>query len=160
MRLNPIKFKEMLINFMLYLNFPLRPLVVGNNGIERLSTYKIIGVFINIDLKLNSHVDRIYKKACKKLYSLRILRRAGVDQDSMLKVYTSSVRSVLEYTVRVWQSIPGYLSDKIESIQKMTLRIISPCADRYSDALELARVETLGCRRDKICKKRMSKMKD
>ena len=95
MRLNPIKFKDMLINLMLYLNFPLRPLVVGNNGIERLSTYKIIGVFINIELKLNSHVDHIYKKACKKLYSLRILCRAGVDQDSMLKVYASSVRSVL-----------------------------------------------------------------
>ena len=139
MRLNPIKFKEMLINFMLYLNFPVRPLVVGNNDIERLSTNKIIGVFINIDLTLNSHVDHIYKKACKKLYSLRILRLAGVDQDSMLKVFTSSVRSVLEYTVRVWQSIPGYLSDKIESIQKRALKIISPCADRYSDALELAR---------------------
>ena len=62
--------------------------------------------------------------------------------------------------MRVWQSIPGYLSDKIESIQKRALKIISPCADRYSDALELARVETLACRRDKICKKRMPKMKD
>ena len=62
--------------------------------------------------------------------------------------------------MRVWQSIPGYLSDKIESIQKRALKIISPCADRYSDALELARVETLACKRDKICEKRMSKMKD
>ena len=34
------------------------------------------------------------------------LRRAGVDQEKMLKVYTSSVRSVLEYAVPVWQSIP------------------------------------------------------
>ena len=32
--------------------------------------------------------------ACKKLYSLRILRRAGVDQGSMLKVYISSVLAV------------------------------------------------------------------
>ena len=87
---------------MLYLNFTRRPLVVGNNGIERLSTYKIIRIFIDIDLTLNSHVDYIYKKACKKLYSLRILRRAGVDQDSILKVYTSSIRSVLEYAERVW----------------------------------------------------------
>ena len=87
MRLNPIKFKEMLINFMLYLNFPLRPLVVGNNGIERLSTNKIIGVFINIDLTLNSHVDHIYKKACKKLYFLRILRRAGVEYVALLDLF-------------------------------------------------------------------------
>ena len=78
----------------------------------------------------------------------------------MLKVYISSVRSVLEYALFVWQSIPGYLFDKIESIQKRALKIIFLCADSYSDALELARVETLACRRDKICKEFMCKMKD
>ena len=51
MRLNPIQCKEMLINFMLYPNFTLRPLVVGNNFIERVSTYKILGVFIDSDLR-------------------------------------------------------------------------------------------------------------
>ena len=86
-RLNPIKCKEMFINLVLYPNFTLRLLVVGNNCIERVSTYKILGVFIDSDHRWNSHVDYIYKKASKKLYSLRILRRAGVDQASMLKVY-------------------------------------------------------------------------
>ena len=51
-------------------------------------------------------------------------------------MYTSSVRSVLEYAVPVWQSIPGYLSTKIESIQKRALKIIFPFADSYSDALK------------------------
>ncbi|PFX22145.1 Tyrosine-protein kinase Btk29A [Stylophora pistillata] len=69
----------------------------------------------------------------------------------MLKVYTRAVRSVIEYAVPVWQSVPGYLSDKIESIQKRVLKIIFPCANSYSEALELARVETLAYRRDKIC---------
>ena len=59
MRLNPIKCKEMLINFMLYPNFTLRLLVVGNNCIERVSTYKILGVFFDSDLRWNSHVDCI-----------------------------------------------------------------------------------------------------
>ena len=61
----------------------------------------------------------------------------------MSKVYISSVRSVLEYALPVWQSIPGYLCDKIESIQKRALMIIFLCADSYSDARELAGVETL-----------------
>ena len=105
-------------------------------------------------------MDYIYKEACKKLYSRHIPCRASVDQGSLLKVHTSFVRSVLEYTVPVRQSIPGYLSDKIESIQKRALKIIFPCADSYSDALELAWVETLAFRRDKICKEYMCKMKD
>ena len=67
MRLNPIKCKEILINFMLYPNFTLRPLVVDNNGIERVSTYKILGIFIDGDLKWNSNVDYIYKKTCRFL---------------------------------------------------------------------------------------------
>ena len=65
MTLNPIKCKEILINFMFNPNFTLRPLVVDNNGIERISTYKILGVFIDSDLKWNSNVDYIYKKACR-----------------------------------------------------------------------------------------------
>ena len=85
---------------MLYPNFTLRPIVLGNNATERVSSYKIlVGVFIDRDLKWNSHVDNIYQKTCKKLYSLRIPRRAGVDQGSISKVYISSVRSVLEYQV-------------------------------------------------------------
>ena len=96
----------------------------------------------------------------KRLYSLRILRRAGVDQASMFKVYTSSVRSLLEYALPVWQSIPGYLSDKTESIQKRALKIVFPPADSYSDALELARMKTLAYRRDNVCKEYMYKMKD
>ena len=51
MRLNPIKCKEMLINLMLHPNFTLKPLVVGNNCIERISTYKILGIFIDSDLR-------------------------------------------------------------------------------------------------------------
>ena len=42
MQLNPIKYKEMLINFMFYPDFTLRPLVVGNNSIEHVSTNKSI----------------------------------------------------------------------------------------------------------------------
>ena len=49
-RLNPVKCKEMLINFMLYPNFTLRPLVVGNNAIKGVSTHKILVVFIDSEV--------------------------------------------------------------------------------------------------------------
>ena len=56
----------MLVNFMLYPNFTLRPLAVGNNCIEHVSTYKILGVFIDSDLRWNSHVDYTYKKSLQE----------------------------------------------------------------------------------------------
>ena len=58
---------------------------------------------------MKTHVDFIVKKASKKLHSLRILCRAGVAQDNILKVYLSTVRPVLEYAVSVWQAIPEVL---------------------------------------------------
>ena len=107
---------------MLYPNFTLIPLLVGKNDTERISTYKILGVFFDNDLRWNSHVDYKYKKDFERFYSLRILRQAGVDHGSMLKASTSSFRSVLEYAVPVWQSIPGYLSAKLNPYGEGRLR--------------------------------------
>ena len=72
---------------------------------QRVTSYKSLGVFIDDDLKWTTHVDHIYKKACKRLYSLKLLRRAGVTSTGILKVYLSVIRSVLEYAVPVWQSL-------------------------------------------------------
>ena len=101
MRLNPTKCKEMHINFLRNSNCLINPIIIGGNVIKRAYTYKILGVIMDNDLKWNSHVDYIIKKACKKLYSLRVLRRARVSQPNILRIYLSTVRPVLEYAVPV-----------------------------------------------------------
>ena len=104
MSLNPLKCKEMVINFMNNNNSIMRPFVIGSNVVERVTNYKLLGVQLSEDLKWNKHVDYIYKKACKKLYSLRVLRRAGVEQRNILKVYLTTIRPVLKYAVPIWQA--------------------------------------------------------
>ena len=69
--------------------------------------------------KLSDNPD-INTKASRKLYALRLLKRAGVQEQDMLKVFRESVRPILEYAVQVWQDIPDYLSDRIESAKKGT----------------------------------------
>ena len=66
-------------------------------------------------------MNYIVNKACKKLYSLRVLYRAGVSRASILKEHLTTIRPVLEYVVPVWQSVPDYLADVIESVQKRVL---------------------------------------
>ena len=51
MKLNPTKCKEMLINFMNNRNFIVNPIVIGGKSIERVLTYKLLGVHISNDLK-------------------------------------------------------------------------------------------------------------
>ena len=159
MKLNPGECKEMVINFMKNPNFLLGPIVVGSTMIQRVKFYKLLGVFIDDDLKWSTHVDYIYKKACKRLYSLRLLRRAGISTTGMLKTYLSVIRPILEYAVPVWQSICEMQSEKLESIQKRALRVIFPTAETYKDALNLAGLETLPSRRTHLCEIYMNKMR-
>ena len=84
----------MLINFMDNPNFTVRQINIGDKVIDQVPSYKILGVHLQNDLKWDIHIDYIYKKACKKLYFLQILRRARVDQESILKVYLSIIRQV------------------------------------------------------------------
>ena len=123
MKLNPKKCKEMVINPLEYNATVLRPINIGNTTIEKIRKYKRLGVIL---IKWKEHVAYIYGRACKRLYSLRILRKAGVGTDNMLKVYLAIIRPILEYALPVWQAIPEYLSYKIESVWKRALKIINP----------------------------------
>ena len=156
MKLNPKKCKEMLINFMQNDNFTTRPIVLGNNTVECVTTYKLLGIIISNDLKWNEHIDYISKKASKRLYSLRI-KKVGVNREGILKVYLTTIRPILEYGVQVWQDIPEFLSNKLESIQKRALYIIYPCHS-YLDALNTTNLSSLKERRTQLCRKYIQKM--
>ena len=104
------------------LNTTMRALYIGNQTVERISSYKLLGVVINENLKWNCHVDYITAKASKKLYALRLLKRTGVQEQDMLKVFRNSVGPILEYAVQVWQDVLDYLYDRIESMQKRHLK--------------------------------------
>ena len=101
MRLNPTKCKEMHINFLRNSNCLINPIIIGGNVIKRVNTYKILGVIVDNDLKWNCHADYIIKKACKKLQSLRVLRRAGVSQPNILRIYFSNTNTIINYLIRL-----------------------------------------------------------
>ena len=130
MKLNPKKCKEMLIN--------LRPIVLDNNTVERVTTYKLLGIIISNDLKRNEHIHYLSKKASKRLYSLGILKKVVVNRGGIVKVYLTTITPILEYGVQVWQDIPEFLSNKLESIKKRALHIIYPCHS-YLDTLNTTR---------------------
>ena len=111
MRLNPIKCKEMTINFMHKHNLITNPIVIDNNAIEGVPNYKLLGVILSSNLKWNSHIENITKKANKRLFSLRILKgRSGASPRSLIRVYLSIIRPLLEYAVPVWPNIPHVLA--------------------------------------------------
>ena len=62
------------------------------------------------------------------------------------------------YACVVWHnSVPKYLSDKIELVQKFPLRILYPNT-HYEDALSSSECSRLHVRRQDICKKTFQKI--
>ena len=59
----------------------------------------------------------------------------------------------------MWQDIPDYLSDRMESVQKRALKIKYPNSS-YSQALSLANETTLSNRLELLCHKFMAEMMD
>ena len=82
---------------------------------------------------------------------LRLLKRARADSKTLLTVYVTCVRSILEYCAQVWHyNIPEYLSKDIERIQSRALKIINPTLS-YSDAKAVFDIPTLATRGEYLC---------
>ena len=98
----------------------------------------MLGVTIRDDFKWNDHISSVTSKAPKRLYLLSQLKRAGICASDLVLFYRSTIRSVLEYAWQVFHSsLPYYLSEELERIQKRALRIIFPYAS-YNSALKEA----------------------
>ena len=131
-------------------------IVIDNNDIERVTQAKVLGVTLSSDLTWNAHVDTIVYKARKRVFTIYQLKRAGIRQCDLLRVYVSVIRPVLEYACPVWHtslwhtSLPMYLSDNIETIQRRCLRTIFP-GHSCDEARTISNLPTLFERRTKLC---------
>ena len=122
MKLNAKKTKDMWINFT---ERPAPPsLQLEDVNIERVDSFKLLGVWFQNDLKWNKHIEEITRKASKSLYCLRECRRAKLPVEVGLTTYLSKIRPVLEYGSPVWGGLPQYLMEELERVQRRSLQII------------------------------------
>ena len=160
MVLNTRKCKQILICFWKKKpNF--QQLTVNNYPVEHVNSAKLLGVMLSSDLKWNEHVAYI-KKSSRRLYMLRLLKRANADKKTLIAVYRTCIRPILEYCNQIWHfNIPEYLSNDIERIQRRALKIIHPSLS-YNEALVVCNMSTLHLRREQLCqlffKKRWSQV--
>ena len=110
-------------------------LTVNDTYLEKVSVHKVLGITLCDNLKWGQNTKEIVDKACKRLYLLRVLKRAGVPPDHLITIYCALVRSVFEYACQVWSSsVQSHLKQQLERVQKRALRIIFTGSD-YKTAL-------------------------
>ena len=98
------------------------------------------------------------KKANSRLYALRQLKKAGFCNKDLVTIYSSFIRSQIEYASPAWSALTKNESDFIKSIQKKTLRIILPELS-YQDALNYTGMKMLSTRRHNSCEQFIQKLK-
>ena len=146
MKLNPKKCKELRVNFQRALP-DLAQLTIDGTSLETMNSHKLLGLHIQNDLKWNEHVDIITKKAAKRLC------------DDLISIYTSLIRSILDYGCAVWHTcLPSFLVEKIGLIQKRFFRVIFPHLS-YREALALTGYPRLEDNRQSLCLKLFNKLK-
>ncbi|KAK3538547.1 hypothetical protein QTP86_006712 [Hemibagrus guttatus] len=101
LELNMLKTVEMIVDFRR--NTPaLPPLTIMNSTVPTVESFRFLGTTISQDLKWDTHIDSIVKKAQQRLYVLRQLRKFNLPQELLTHFYSAVIESVLCTSITVW----------------------------------------------------------
>ena len=154
-RINHQKSSIMFFNFSHAWSF-LPRFNVGADDLEVVRSTKLLGVFLNDQLRWNTHVEYICAKARKRIWILRRLMDLDLDSETILDIYFKEIRSILEYASVVFHSgLTKKQSDALESVQKLVLRLLTNYLDldlSINEAYIYFMTEPLEGRRVEACK--------
>ncbi len=159
MTLNEDKIKECIIYFG-HKPHTLLPISINGKEVDRVSSFKLLGVTFNEKLTWDEHIKAICSKCSSRVFAITLLRRAGKSPEELIHVYCSTIRSVLEYCAEVWHpSLTVEQSNCLENIQERVLKIVYPDLE-YDEALKTTELETLHTRRENICRTKFKKISE
>ena len=114
--LNVKKTNEMIIDFRRNKN-PLTPVLINKEEVERVESYKNLGVTLDNVLKWNPHIMTLLKKLNTRLYFSRTLNSFHVDKTLLCTFYKAIVESVICFALTCWGGNSNkFLTNKIDVI--------------------------------------------
>ena len=158
MKLNPEKCKEIIVDFLQDNATKWQPICINGKQVEVVTVFKLLGVYLSSDLTWTAHCEYIIKKANRRLYALRKLKKSGVSRSDIVVVYCTVIRTMIEYASVVFANLSQTLSKDLERVQKRAMSIIYP-SHSYMDALSFAGIQTLCVRREEACNKFVANIK-
>lgn len=128
---------------------------LNNVSVDRVDSFVDLGVFFDSKLCFNKHIDVIVGKANCRLGMIKRWSKEFKDPFITKTLFTSLVRSILEFACQVWSPYYQCHINRLESVQKKFLlfalsglnwrdRLVLP---RYEHRLMLLEMNTLSDRR-------------
>ena len=100
------------------------PIYMNNEILKEVEKHKHLGLIFQEDGCWISHVDVLIEKVTTRLNLMRKLK-FKLHRNHLEIIYFSFIRPVLEYADIIWDNIPHYLKEKVESIQIEAARIVT-----------------------------------
>ena len=97
---------------------------LDGHSIERVNSYKWLGVQVDKTLSWEAHISEVVGKVAKVLAALRRLRPV-CPQSTLVTIYKSLVLPHLDYCSAVWGCIGNGPYQKLEKLQNRAARIIT-----------------------------------
>ena len=123
-------------------------LYLGGMALGEVDSFKYLGVFLHKHLTWSEHISGICNKA-KQILGLFYRQFYNNSSSASLKqLYSSLVRPHLEYTCQLWDPYTQNDINKLESVQKFALKLISHRWDAsYEELTRIVNVPMLSKRR-------------
>ncbi len=77
-------------------------ITINKTPVERVNSFKFLGVHITEDLTWSAHTDSVLKKTHQRLFFLRQLRKFGTSPSILRSFYTCTVESILTGCITTW----------------------------------------------------------
>jgi DNA polymerase III delta prime subunit len=144
--------KTQMIAILNALTFKPRAYIIDAGGRKIASendSMKILGFHFGTQPNVSLHVSEMVKKARRRFWVIRHLKRHGLSEEELTQVYCSILRSVLEYCSVVYgPMLTNDQSETIERVQSQALKCIFGFEKSYREILEKTNLETLSQRRE------------
>ena len=121
---------------------------MGDQTITSGEELKMLGFYFSPQPTVKLQIEKLVKKANKRFFLLLKYKRAGVRKERLRDIYTSIIRSCLEYSSPVYHcQLNGYLNNLLERVQKKCLRTIYRYSMEYEELLGASNLSRLEQRR-------------
>ena len=145
---NTSKCKYMIISRKRNPPLPDIPLQLCGSALERVDSYKYLGVLVSCDLSWSLHIEFACQKAWRVLGLLYRRFYGQASQDSLKQLYLSLVRPHLEYASQVWDPHLAKDRNALEKVQKFACKLAtSKWNSSYEELLDLTDLKPLQDRR-------------
>lgn len=113
---------------------------------------KIVGFTFGKKPTVRYQVDELLTKFNKNLWQLVHLKRAGIKEEDLVRVFTSMLRPLVEYSAVVYgPMLSEEMNALVENTQKRALKIIYGFNYTYEELLKKAGLTTMASRRELLC---------